>query len=160
MHSFSISQRYLSRPVSADARHMTLLSYSLFQIYLLIDSSRFPKETGVDRTRRHCSVETIRDTGPSELGWSRPMSKNPLERAWPRWDQRRLSNRREQILHFDLSRKGREAITCRLLGCAQHLFSLNTSFPIITSWNLRMIYSYTWLCNYCNSMHRLHIGGD
>ena len=41
------------------------------------------------------------------------MSKNPLERAWPRWDQRRLSNRREQILHFDLSRKGREAITNR-----------------------------------------------
>mgnify|MGYP006897108959 CR=1 FL=1 len=66
---------------------------------------------GVDRTRRHCSVETIRGTGPSELGWSRPNSKNPLERAWPRWDQRRLSNRREQILHFDLSRKGREAIT-------------------------------------------------
>ena len=73
--------------------------------------SRFPKETGVDRTRRHCSVETIRGTGPSELGWSRPRSKNPLERAWPQWDQRRLSNRREQILHFDLSRKGREAIT-------------------------------------------------
>ncbi len=27
------------------------------------------------------------------------------------WYKRRLSNRREQILHFDLSRKGREAIT-------------------------------------------------
>ena len=31
-------------------------------------SSRFPKETGVDRARRHCSVETIRGAGPSELG--------------------------------------------------------------------------------------------
>ena len=82
-----------------------------FLLLLFEDSSRFPKETGVDRTRRHCSVETIRGTGPSELGWSWPMSKNPLERAWPQWDQRRLSNRREQILHFDLSRKGREAIT-------------------------------------------------
>ena len=77
------------------------------------DRTRFPKKTGVDRARRHCSVETIRGTGPSELGWSRPISKNPLERAWPQWDQRRLSNRREQILHFDLSRKGREAITFR-----------------------------------------------
>ena len=125
---FSISQRYLSLPISVDARHVTFASHWLFQMCLLRDSSRFPKETGVDRTRRHCSVETIRGTGPSELGWSRPMSKNPLERAWPRWDQRRLSNRREQILHFDLSRKGREAITCRLLGCAQHLFSLYTSW--------------------------------
>ena len=52
----------------------------------------------------------IRGTGPSELGWSQPISKNPIERAWTQWVQRRLSNRREQILHFDLSRKGREAI--------------------------------------------------
>ena len=125
---FCISQRHLSLHPAVDARHVTSTWYSLFQMCLLRDSSRFPKETGVDRTRRHCSVETIRGTGPSELGWSWPMSKNPLERAWPRWDQRRLSNRREQILHFDLSRKGREAITCRLLGCAQHLFSLYTSW--------------------------------
>ncbi len=83
--------------------------------------SRVPKETGVDRTRRHCSVETIRGTGPSELGWSWPMSKNPLERAWPQWDQRRLSNRREQILHFDLSRKGREAITKHSNSTLLHL---------------------------------------
>ena len=79
--------------------------------FIFQNNSHFPEETGVDQTRRHCSVEMIRGTGPSELGWSRPMSKNPLERAWPQWDQRRLSNRREQILHFDLSRKGREAIT-------------------------------------------------
>ena len=79
------------------------------------------EETRVDRTRRHCSVETIRGTGPSELGWSWPMSKNPLERAWPQWDQRRLSNRREQILHFDLSRKGREAIT--FISCHTSLHS-------------------------------------
>ena len=157
---FCISQRHLSLHPAVDVRHVTSTWYSLFQMCLLRDSSRFPKETGVDRTRRHCSVETIRGTGPSELGWSRPMSKNPLERAWPRWDQRRLSNRREQILHFDLSRKGREAITCRLLGCAQHLFGLNTSFVIITTRNFHMIYFYTWLCNYCNSMHRLHVGGD
>ena len=37
------------------------------------------------------------------------MSKNPLERARSLWDRRRLSNRREQILHFDLSLVGREA---------------------------------------------------
>lgn len=88
-----------------------LVEESLFILLYLNYNSRFPKETGVDQARRHCSVEMIRGTGPSELGWSRPMSKNPLERAWPQWDQRRLSNRREQILHFDLSRKGREAIT-------------------------------------------------
>ena len=87
--------------------------YHLTGIFFLILFIKIPVPEGteVDRTRRHCSVETIRGTGPSELGWSRPMSKNPLERAWPQWDQRRLSNRREQILHFDLSRKGREAIT-------------------------------------------------
>ena len=48
------------------------------------------------------------------------MSKNPLERAWPQWDQRRLSNRREQILHFDLSRKGREAIKNTGVASARH----------------------------------------
>ncbi len=81
------------------------------------NDSRIPKETGVDRTRRHCSVETIRGTGPSELGWSWPMSKNPLERAWSQWDQRRRSNRREQILHFDLSQ---EAITKRSNSTSSH----------------------------------------
>ena len=96
--------------------------------FLVEDKSRFSKETRVDRTRRHCSVETIRGTGPSELGWSWPMSKNPLERAWPQWDQRRLSNRREQILHFDLSRKGREAIT---LHNKHHLYTY------ILSWHIR-----------------------
>ena len=54
------------------------------------------------------------------------MSKNPLERAWPQWDQRRLSNRREQILHFDLSRKGREAITIHYQSCARHSLGLYT----------------------------------
>ena len=97
-------------------------------VFIFEDKPHFPKETGVDRTRRHCSVETIRGTGPSEPGWSWPMSKNPLERAWPQWDQRRLSNRREQILHFDLSRKGREAIT---LHNKHHLYTY------ILSWHIR-----------------------
>ena len=52
------------------------------------------------------------------------MSKNPLERAWPQWDQRRLSNRREQILHFDLSRKGREAITSLSNSTSRHVYCL------------------------------------
>ena len=34
------------------------------------DGSRFPKETGVDQTRRQSSAEMIHDTGPSELGFS------------------------------------------------------------------------------------------
>ena len=70
----------------------------------------FPERNGSGPNSTALQCRDDPDTGPSELGWSRPMSKNPLERAWPQWDQRRLSNRREQILHFDLSRKGREAI--------------------------------------------------
>ena len=41
---------------------------SLFSFRLICDGSRFPKETGVDQTRRHCSAETILDTGPGEPG--------------------------------------------------------------------------------------------
>ena len=92
-----------------------------FHSFLLNKWVPVPEGTGVDRARRHCSVETIRGTGLSEPRWSRPSSKNPLERAWPRWDQRRLSNRREQILHFDLSRKGREAIPTTRVRSARHL---------------------------------------
>ena len=33
---------------------------SLSHFCYFMMNSRFPKETGVDRTRRHCSVETIR----------------------------------------------------------------------------------------------------
>ena len=120
------------------------------RIYIWIrDDSRFPKETGVDRTRRHCSVETIRGTGLSEPRWSRPMSKNPLERAWPRWDQRRLSNRREQILHFDLSRKGREAITLTSNEREYHANCSDTSqarcepYVIGQSWCCRSVRDWT-----------------
>ena len=40
------------------------------------------KETGMDQTRRYSNVETIRDTDPSELASSWPISQNPLERVW------------------------------------------------------------------------------
>ena len=104
------------------------LSFSINNTY-----SHFPKETAVDQTRRHCSVEMIRGTGPSELGWSQPISKNPIERAWTQWVQRQLSNRREQILHFDLSRKGREAITLH----PNHDFSLITLSVHLSSFHYR-----------------------
>jgi hypothetical protein len=46
----------------------TFFTSNLSYFYLKLKyDSRFPKETGVDRTRRHCSVETIRDTGPIEI---------------------------------------------------------------------------------------------
>ena len=45
----------------------------------MCDGSRFPKETGVDQTRRHCSAETILDTGPGKPGWSWSMSKNAID---------------------------------------------------------------------------------
>ncbi len=45
---------------------------------------------------------------PSVLRWSWPMSKNSFERAWLFWgNQHQLSNRRKQILHFDLNPKAR-----------------------------------------------------
>ena len=36
--------------------------------HLMIKIDPIPEGTGVDRTRRHCSVETIRGAGPSEPG--------------------------------------------------------------------------------------------
>ncbi len=68
--------------------------------------SRFPKKTGVDQSQRHCSAETIRDTGHIRVN-SDEAGQCPKIRSKGLANQRRLSNRREQILHFDLSPEAR-----------------------------------------------------
>ena len=55
----------LSR-ISLDTRFLFYNKEFLFVLITVPVSLK--RETGVDQTRRHCSVEMIRGIGPSELG--------------------------------------------------------------------------------------------
>ncbi len=125
-------------------------SYWLWDNTLVPVSRRKQEWTNLDGIAMpRWSVAQVRVYSDDPDRYPKIRSKEP----WSLWDQRRLSNRREQILHFDLSFLGREAIikdqntgflySVCLYSFHSHLTLNMTHFPALHNYFATFFLTYT-----------------